>query len=75
MSDDTTPDAARYKPPPTPEAAERLLDRDVTEHAARTAEFLTSYESGLLTRDEWVAAGGDPNAWPPRPTTGEEKTP
>lgn len=38
-----------FVPPPSPEAAERLISRGVAEHADRAVGFLLRHEAGLPT--------------------------
>ena len=49
-----------FVPPPSPKAADRLMDAEVAEHAERTVEFLIRYEIALATTD-------DASAGPVRP--------
>lgn len=51
---------APFVPPSSPEEAERLMDREIAEHADRTVEFLLRYEAALPPTD-------DPSAGPVRP--------
>lgn len=42
---------APFVPPSSPEAAQRLVDAEIAEHADRTVEFLLRHEGGLTPVD------------------------
>lgn len=53
-----------FVPPASPEEAERLMDREIAEHADRTVEFLLRYEAGLAPIDDTGPARPDEEPTP-----------